>query len=77
MGDFTITEELKRAFQEKNIEKSNEYRRLDLSKIAFTNQDISMDTALTDITPIKFISKIEFTKAEKDYGNKRVKLEYT
>ena len=56
-------------------EKSNEYHRLDFSKISYTKQPISMDSALTDVTPMKFISKIEVTKAEKDYDNKCVKLE--
>lgn len=61
---------------------AKEYRRLDLSKLRFSENIISTEEALKDIAPIQWSEeilsgrkKIEITKAEKDYENKCVKLE--
>lgn len=59
-----------------------EYHRLDLGKLIFSNDIISQEEALKDITPFELEEsvlsgqkKINITKAEKDYKNKCVKLE--
>lgn len=60
----------------------SEYRRLDFSKLNFSNNIISTEEALKDVTPIQWpedvlngVKKINITKAEKDYENKCVRLE--
>ncbi len=57
------------------IAKANEYRRLDVSKLSFAKETVSIEEALKDVAPVDFISKVDITKAEKDYDNKCVKLE--
>lgn len=57
-----------------NANKDN-YRRLDFSKINFTEDTVSMVEALKIVTPVDASSKFKITKAEKDYDNKCVKLE--
>ena len=61
---------------------AKEYRRLDFSKLKFSENIISTEEALKDITPIQWSDeilsgrkKVTITKAEKDYKNKCVKLE--
>jgi hypothetical protein len=52
----------------------SEYNKLDLSKIKFADEVLSMDDVLKDVTPIEFpedvllgTKKISITTAEKDY----------
>ena len=61
---------------------AQEYRRLDFSKLKFSEKTISTEEALKDITPIQWSEdvlsgkkKVTITKAEKDFENKCVKLE--
>lgn len=60
----------------------NGYKRLDFSKLNFSDNVISREEALENITPFELENdvvlgqkKIKITKAEKDYENKCVKLE--
>lgn len=60
----------------------SEYRRLDFSKLNFSDNTISYEEALENATPLKLANdvlfgqrKINVAKAEKDYKNKCVKLE--
>ena len=60
----------------------SEYRRLDFSKLNFSDNTISYEEDLENATPLKLANdvlfgqrKINITKAEKDYKNKCVKLE--
>lgn len=60
----------------------SEYRRLDFSKLNFSDNTISYEEALENATPLEISDdimfgrkKINVTKAEKDYENKCVKLE--
>ena len=60
----------------------SEYRRLDFSKLNFSDDIISHEEALENATPLKLSEdiisgqrKINITKAEKDYEKKCVKLE--
>lgn len=60
----------------------SEYNRLDFSNLNFSDDIISYEEALENVTPFEFdediISgkkKIKVTKAEKDYENRCVKLE--
>lgn len=60
----------------------SEYRRLDFSKLNFSDDIISHEEALENVTPLKLSEdiisgqrKINITKAEKDYEKKCVKLE--
>lgn len=55
--------------------KSNNYRRLDFSKINFDNKTIAMHDALKDVDNTTMVSGIQITKAKKDFDNKCVKLE--
>lgn len=57
------------------IRKTDGYRRLDFSKIAFADETVTMDDALKNVPSAEPISKIEITKVKKDYDNKCVKLE--
>lgn len=59
-----------------------EYRRLNFSKLNFSDDTISYDEALENVTPFEFSTnvifdqkKVKITKAEKDYENRCVKLE--
>ncbi len=59
-----------------------EYRRLNFSKLNFSDDIISYDDALENVTPFEFSTnvilgqkKVKTTKAEKDYENRCVKLE--
>lgn len=59
----------------------SEYRRLDFSKLVFSDTVISYEEALEKVTPLKVSNeiisddkKIKITKAEKDYKGKCVKL---
>lgn len=59
-----------------------EYRRLNFSKLSFSDDTISYDEVLKNTTPFEFSTdvisgqkKIKTTKAEKDYENRCVKLE--
>lgn len=60
----------------------SEYSRLDFSQLNFSDDIISYEEALENVTPFEFdediISgkkKIKVTKAERDYENRCVKLE--
>lgn len=60
----------------------SEYRRLDFSKLNFSDNVISHEEALGNTTPFKLENdvifgqkKIKVTKAESDYENRCVKLE--
>lgn len=60
----------------------SEYRRLDLNSLNFSDDIISYEEALENVTPLKFANEIIFgerklniTKAEKDSDNRCVKLE--
>lgn len=60
----------------------SEYLRLDLSQLNFSDEIISYEEALEDVTPLKIAEEIIFgqkklniTKAEKDSKRKCVKLE--
>lgn len=55
--------------------KASEYRRVNFDTICYANEIISMEDALKDVTPVGSFSKMEITKAEKDYEDKCVKLE--
>lgn len=59
-----------------------EYHRLNFSKLNFSDDTISYNEALENVTPFEFSTnvifgqkKVKTTKAEKDYGNRCVKLE--
>ena len=54
--------------------KSNNYHRLDFSKINFDNKTIAMHDALKDIDNTTMVSGIQITKAKKDFDNKCVKI---
>ena len=61
---------------------AKEYRRLDFSKLKFSENIKSTEEALKDIVPIQWSEEIlsgkkqvTITKAEKDFENKCVKLE--
>ena len=51
-----------------------EYSRLDISKISFSGNSISMSDALNDATPATITSKVENVNAEKDYENNGIWL---
>lgn len=60
----------------------SEYRRLDLNSLNFSDDIISYEEALENVTPLKFTNeiifgqrKINITKAEKDSDNRCAKLE--
>lgn len=60
----------------------SEYRRLDFSKLNFSDEVITYDEVLKNATPLELSNdvifsrkKIKVTKAEKDYDKKCVKLE--
>ena len=60
----------------------SEYRRLAFSKLNFSDEVITYDEALENVTPLELSNdvvfgrkKIKVAKAEKDYDNKCVKLE--
>lgn len=55
--------------------KTKEYRKLDYSMLTFAKEITHMEDALKDIAPVSPSTKIEVTKAEKDFDNKCVKLE--
>ena len=57
------------------ISKASQYRRLNLDKISFNNVPASTDNVLKNVESIPSVSKINITKAEKDYKNRCVKLE--
>lgn len=59
----------------------SEYRRLDFSKLNFSDNFITTKEALENVTPLKLSNnvilnrrQIVVTKAEKDYENKCVKF---
>lgn len=53
---------------------NNGYRRLNFSKIKFSDTVADMNNVLKDIPSVELSSMVKFTKAEKDYKNKCVKL---
>lgn len=53
---------------------NNGYRRLDFSNIKFSDTVADINDVLQDIPSVELSSKVKFTKAEKDYKNKCVKL---
>lgn len=55
--------------------KTNEYRRIDFSKISFAKEPVSMSETLKNVASAPQVSKMKITKAKKDYCNKCVKLE--
>lgn len=53
----------------------NNYCRLDFSKINFAKETVLMSDVLENATSIDIPSKLEITKAKKDFDDKCVKLE--
>lgn len=58
-----------------------EYRRLNFSKLNFSDDIISYDDALENVTPFEFSTnvifgqkKVKTTKAEKDYENSKEQM---
>lgn len=59
-----------------------EYRKLDFSKLNFSDSKVSFEEAVKDTTPFELSNeiisgekKIKITKAEEEYENRCVKLE--
>lgn len=66
----------------KGVKFMGEYRKLDFSKLNFSDSKISFEEAVKDTTPFELSNeiisgekKIKITKAEKEYENRCVKLE--